>query len=93
MHIYEYTGIMKDAAVAEFRRCENMKKEILAMTGLWQRYMHLLKVHDEVDQVKRRIGLNYTDGNIDIMSENNLYPMELQERYMEDYTSAIGTFI
>ena len=82
--------MLKNAAIAECRRCEGLWKELLAMTGLWQRYMSLLKVHDEVDQGKRRIGLNeYDTSNSDIMSENNLYSFELSARYNEDYIHAL----
>ena len=82
--------MLKNAAIAECRRCEGLWKELLAMTGLWQRYMSLLKVHDEVDQGKRRIGLNdYESSNGDAMSDNNLYPFELSPRYNEDYIHAV----
>lgn len=82
--------MLKNAAIAECRRCEGLWKELLAMTGLWQRYMSLLKVHDEVDQGKRRIGLNeYGTSNNDIMSENNLFSFELSARYNEDYIHAL----
>ena len=82
--------MLKNAAIAECRRCEGLWKELLAMSGLWQRYMSLLKVHDEVDQGKRRICLNdYESSNGDIMSDNNLYPFELSPRYNEDYIHAV----
>ena len=86
--------MLKNAAITECRRCEGLWKELLAMTGLWQRYMSLLKVHDEVDQGKRRIGLNeYDTSNGDIMSENNLYSFELSARYNEDYIHALDKSI
>ena len=88
----EDLSVLRDAAVAECRRCECLWRELLAMTGLWQRYMALLKVHDEVDQGRRRIGLSYHDerGGSDVMDENNLHPFELPVRYQEDYALAVS---
>lgn len=92
MHEDEWSDlqILRDAAVSECRRCESMKKELLAMTGLWQRYMALLKVHDEVDQGRRRIGLVDNAVSADVLSGNNLYAHELPERYQRDYHEAVG---
>jgi Ring finger domain/Helicase conserved C-terminal domain len=88
----EDLSVLRDAAVAECRRCECLWRELLAMTGLWQRYMALLKVHDEVEQGRRRIGLSYNDerDGSDVMDENNLHPFELSVRYQEDFELAVG---
>jgi Ring finger domain/Helicase conserved C-terminal domain len=88
----EDLSVLRDAAVAECRRCECLWRELLAMTGLWQRYMALLKVHDEVEQGRRRIGLSYRDerDGSDVMDENNLHPFELPVRYQEDFELAVS---
>ena len=80
--------MLRDAAVSECQRCESMRKEVLAMTGLWQRYMALLKVHDEVDQGRRRIGLVDESAVNDVLTGNNLYGYELSLRYQLDYHQA-----
>lgn len=81
--------VLRDAAVSECQRCESMRKEVLAMTGLWQRYMALLKVHDEVDQGRRRIGLVDEENGVNAMTGNNLYGYELPMRFQEDYCQAV----
>ena len=80
--------VLRDAAVSECQRCESMRKEVLTMTGLWQRYMALLKVHDEVDQGRRRIGLVDESAGNDVLTGNNLYGYELSVRYQIDYHQA-----
>ena len=68
---------------------KNLKYELNCIKNIWNRYLELLKVFDELQQCKQRIQLANNPLNKHQNDEIVMYSYELNDKYMESFQQTI----